>query len=83
MAGISSPRSDEAASSGQVEVTKAPGADAASSDDLIGVPQPDVQRQQEVWVKYTTLQEGMPDCTSCHRQSPHGLVHTLQGSTTW
>lgn len=60
MPGRSSPRSDEADSaSGHVDVPKAaPLTDAASSDDLVGVAQPDVQHQQETWVKYTALQEG-------------------------
>ena len=72
MAGMSSPRSDQAASSGQGDNAKAPGTEAASSDDLIGMAQPDVQRQQEVWVKYTTLQEGRPDCKVilCSSQCP-------------
>ena len=55
-----SPHSDEAGSTGHADVPKAaPATDAASSDDLIGVAQPDIQHQQETWVKYTTLQEGM------------------------
>lgn len=57
MPGMSSPPSDEAGSSAQVDITKSSGAEAASYDDLVGVAQSDVQCQQETWVKYTTHQE--------------------------
>ena len=56
---MSSPHSEEAGSSGQADALKAAaGAEATNSDDLVGVAQPDIQQQQETWVKYTTLQEG-------------------------
>jgi len=57
--GMSSPHSEEAGSSGQADAPKvAAGAEAASSDDMVGIAQPDIQHQQETWVKYTSLQEG-------------------------
>lgn len=59
MPGTISPHSDEAGSSGHADVPKALAVDAASSDDLVGVAQPDVQQQQETWVKYNALQEGV------------------------
>ena len=59
MAGASSPHSDEAGSSGHADMPKALAIEAASSDDLVGIAQPDIQQQQETWVKYTTLQEGV------------------------
>lgn len=59
MPGTISPHSDEAGSSGHADVPKRLAVDAASSDDLVGIAQPDVQQQQESWVKYNTLQEGV------------------------
>lgn len=58
MPGTISPHCDEAGSSGHADVPKTLAVDAASSDDLVGVAQPDIQQQQETWVKYNSLQEG-------------------------
>ena len=56
---MSSPHSEEAGSSGQADAPKvAAGAEAASSDDMVGIAQSDIQHQQQTWVKYTSLQEG-------------------------
>ena len=74
---MSSPHSEEAGSSGQADALKASaGAEAAISDDLVGMPQPDIQHQQETWVKYTTLQEGQ--WGSYAAQLVHcNLIHAL------
>ncbi len=56
---MSSLHSEEAGSSGQADAPKvAAGAEAASSDDMVGIAQPNIQHQQQTWVKYTSLQEG-------------------------
>ena len=49
---------DEAGSSGPADMPRALAADAASSEDLVGVAQADTQQQQETWVRYSTLQQG-------------------------
>lgn len=65
MPGTISPPSDEAGSSGHADMPKTLAVDAASSDDLVGVAQPDVQQQQETWVKYNSLQEGVLHHSTC------------------
>lgn len=65
MPGTISPPSDEAGSSGHADMLKPLAVDAASSDDLVGVAQPDVQQQQETWVKYNSLQEGVLHHSTC------------------
>ncbi|KAL3159675.1 hypothetical protein ABBQ38_010082 [Trebouxia sp. C0009 RCD-2024] len=57
MPGASPPGPDEAGSSGPADMPRALATDAASSDDLVGVAQPDTQQQQETWVRYSTLQQ--------------------------
>lgn len=59
MPGASPPGPDEAGSSGPADMPRALATDAASSDDLVGVAQPDTQQQQETWVRYSTLQQGV------------------------
>ncbi|KAL3157642.1 hypothetical protein ABBQ32_012087 [Trebouxia sp. C0010 RCD-2024] len=57
MPGASPPGPDEAGSSGPADMPRALATDAASSDNLVGVAQPDTQQQQETWVRYSTLQQ--------------------------
>ena len=80
MPGAISPPSDEAGSSGHADVPKTLAVDAASSDDLVGVAQPDVQQQQETWVKYNSLQEGVLHHNVWLLRLPHmTILHPWQG----
>ncbi|DBA86232.1 hypothetical protein WJX77_001095 [Trebouxia sp. C0004] len=74
---MSTPHSEEAGFSGQADAPKVAGAEAAGSDDMVGIAQPDIQHQQQTWVKYTAQQEAqvLPEW----RQQDSLLAHATAG----
>lgn len=78
-----SPKSDEAGSSGAAAAPKPfSTVEAISSDDLTGIPQSDVQHHQEMWARYSPVQEGVQYQACVLSTSPVALLTWHQSHST-